>query len=871
MENFITKLSLVFIKRARLTVLVALFLLAFGYLSFSSFLKREGFPAVEIPVISIQTSYFANDAAKVDSEVTSPIENTVSEIPSIKEIRSFTSENFSFLSVTFEDDVELSSALEKLRNQVAANVTLPAAAKIKYETFNGGSADGQNDFAMNLVSNQPTEQLQLKAEEIVSELIALPGVESAVATKLITQEKNPSTGEAFDFQSNFNRAAYKIDGKLVFQPAISIGVNAKKDVSSTKLSAEVKEKMSALSDKGDLRNYSIIYNGDTTIALNKQIKSLEENALFGVLIIILVLFLFINWRTAIVLAIFLPLTLGSVFIALYLFGYSLNTISLFALILVLGIFVDDGTIVVEAIDYYRNQGLGKIDAVKAAVSDIGVADVCGTLTTILVFVPMMFISGILGKFIFLIPVTIVLAMALSVIIALTILPLLSSWILKENTFSVLGKFVSKASTALANYTSFYLNKKRWAAAVLVASLLIIIAGSFFATKVKFSVFPAAKDTDLVQINYEFPENTNLEAAQVYAAQAEQVLIEEASRDTIIANYISGAKDKATVFLYLEDRKDRPEVAPVLIERLNQRFQSLPFKAQASAVGAGPPSDEFPFKMQLFENDLNKLTLAANDVSEFLKQQKLPNDVSVAETKVSNLNSISKLDKRRYAEISVKYNGTSDTNTVLKTKEAVENHYNEDKLRALGLSKDAFGFNFGQESENLASFQSTITALVFALLLIYVLLLLQFNSFTKPLLILLAIPFALPGVFPGLFFTNNALSFFSVIGIIALAGIVVNNSIMLLEYAEHAKKQGKTSKEAIIQAIRIRFRPILTTSITTTGALLPLGLSDPFWEALTFSIIFGLLSSTILILLSFPVYYMILEKSREKVHRWLRVS
>ncbi|GAC1413185.1 MAG: hypothetical protein NVSMB66_4470 [Candidatus Doudnabacteria bacterium] len=871
MDKFITGLSLFFIKRARLTILIGIFLLVFGFLSFSTFLKREGFPAVQVPVVSIQTNYFAGDPNKVNQDITEPIENSLNDIADIKEIRSFTGDNFSYVTVTFQENVDLQKSLESLKGAVSSKTTLPATSKTTFQTFDGGRIDSKHDLLIALVANKPTTELQNKAKIIAAQLSDLSNVNKAESVDLITSEKNPRTGEAFQNQSKFNHSAYKVNGKLEFQSAVSIGVNGKKDISSTKLSEQVREKLSQLADQGELKDYSIVYSGDPSIALNKQLKSLENNALSGVLIILLVLFLFINWRTAIVLAIFLPLTLGSVFLSLYLLHYSLNTISLFALILVLGIFVDDGTIVVEAIDYYRNQGLGKIESIKAAIDDIGVADVAGTLTTVLVFVPMMFISGILGKFIFLIPVTIVLAMSISVIIALAILPLISSWLIREKTFSILGKLVSKSGQYLARFTGYYLNSKLRSAVVLIVSLLIIGGGAFFASKVQFSVFPAAKDTPEIMVSMEFPTGSDFQKSEELSKSAEQIISNEGSGDIVIANYITADKNNATILVELENRKNRSETSQKLIDRLNEKFKDLSFKASATALGAGPPTEKYPFKLQLFSNDLNNLTSSANDISAFLKNQNFPNNVSISEIKISNLDSISKINKRRYVEISAKYNGAYDTSTILKTRDIIQSNYSESKLSSMHLAKDALGFNFGQESQNLESFQSTITALIFALMLIYALLLLQFNSFSKPILILLAIPFALPGVFPGLYYTHNALSFFSILGIIALAGIVVNNSIMLLQYAEHAKAEGKNSKEAIIQAIRIRFRPIITTSITTIGGLLPLGLTDPFWESLTFSIIFGLLSSVVLILFAFPVYYIILEAGRTKVHRWLHIN
>lgn len=148
---------------------------------------------------------------------------------------------------------------------------------------------------------------------------------------------------------------------------------------------------------------------------------------------------------------------------------------------------------------------------------------------------------------------------------------------------------------------------------------------------------------------------------------------------------------------------------------------------------------------------------------------------------------------------------------------------------------------------------------------------QFNSYTQPLLVMFAIPLAFPGLFPGLLLTDNALSFFVMIGIIGLSGIVVNNTIMLIDFANRYREEGMGIKDSISQAVRDRFRPLLATTGTTVGGLLPLALQDPFWESLAFSIVFGLLSSLVLVILIFPAYYSVVEKFRTRFHRLLAKS
>ena len=199
--------------------------------------------------------------------------------------------------------------------------------------------------------------------------------------------------------------------------------------------------------------------------------------------------------------------------------------------------------------------------------------------------------------------------------------------------------------------------------------------------------------------------------------------------------------------------------------------------------------------------------------------------------------------------------------VTATETAITNEFDDDRLDEFGFTSNDLMFDFGQESENVESFESVQVAFVLALFLMYLLLVLQFNSFSQPLLILLAVPFGLVGVGMSLLIVEHELSFFVMVGLIGLVGIVVNNAILLVDYANQERRAGAKVDEAIISALGQRFRPILTTTLTTVGALTPLALSDPFWEPLALTIIFGLIASSVLVLTLFPYFYIVFEQAR----------
>jgi multidrug efflux pump subunit AcrB len=276
-------------------------------------------------------------------------------------------------------------------------------------------------------------------------------------------------------------------------------------------------------------------------------------------------------------------------------------------------------------------------------------------------------------------------------------------------------------------------------------------------------------------------------------------------------------------------------------------------------------------MRVFAPDNGAIEKASNEIKDFLKQQTIEvagaEPTTITQFKTEGLAEITRAEAGRFGTIKAQFkNKDAGSSAVLNTQKKISQIYDTKKLAALGLSSNALDFNVSQESENSQSFNSVGIGLIVALAMMYLLLVILFNSFSQPLLIFTAIPFSFFGVFFGLWLTNNSLSFFVMVGLLGLIGIVVNNSILLTEYANQEKESGKNRHEAISAAIKDRIRPLLATTLTTIFALVPLAMSDPFWQPLAYTLIFGLTSSTILVIVSFPYYYLGVERLREWKNR-----
>lgn len=880
--SIISYISAFFVTRFRITVLLLISIICIGTVTYTTFLKREGFPAVDVPFVLIQTPYFVNNQELINEQITTPIELAVKDLTEVVRVNSSTTENISFITVEFDPETSANDGKKIVQDQLLRNVQLPEGAQPVFQTFNAGSIDGEHDLVFFLSGDYSAQELQQKAETVANEVTKLPEIATAEVIPLLETQTNPLTGETNTIVTNFRRVGFQQEGLLTFEPAIAIGVNKKSEsVGTLDLSDAIRQKINHLEQNETLRDFTITYGGDFADSLRQQISSLENNALGGLLSVLIVLLLFLNFRSAVATAIFIPTVLAATFICLFAIGYSLNTIVLFSLILVLGLFVDDAIVVVEAIDYQRKQGAKGLAAIKNAIRIIGVADLSGSVTTILVFAPMLFISGILGDFIRLIPITVILALVVSVIIALLIIPFVTYVLLvnerverlaNQRVFSIFHlpfDLFSQMETAIGNsvaaFVSLYLSNRLLNIVVVIFSVVLVFFGTSYAQRLDFSVFPQPKDTTEIAMNINFPEGTNLEQAISLSQNIEKALIAKTENIRSVS-YFSANDQSAYARISLTNLNERQETAAQIIGDLNWEVKehiTQGTSVKFDLLSAGPPPSEYQFAVQVFDNDSKRLQNALTDIKTFLDGKQIADGVTVTEVKLSDIDTITKKDGARYANLQAKISDTTDTNYVLQLQEKVTAHYNEMKLQQLGLDSQALQFDLGQESENLESFNSTIFSLIVALVVMYALLVIQFNSFSLPLLVLIAIPLSFPGLFPGLFYSQNALSFFVMLGVTGLVGIVVNNSIMLIDFATQTRSTGKSPSESIIEAVKIRFRPIITTSTTTIAGLTPLALSDPFWEPLAFSIIFGLLSSSLLVLVVLPAYYLLIESVRTK--------
>jgi multidrug efflux pump len=199
-------------------------------------------------------------------------------------------------------------------------------------------------------------------------------------------------------------------------------------------------------------------------------------------------------------------------------------------------------------------------------------------------------------------------------------------------------------------------------------------------------------------------------------------------------------------------------------------------------------------------------------------------------------------------------------------DTVKKEFDDKKMATYGLGASDITFNIGTQEDFQKSFNKLAFAFPILLVAIYILLVTQFRSLLQPLLIFMAIPFSLFGISAGLWLTHNPFSFFTLLGFFALLGLSLKNTILLTDYANQARRAGAGHTEAVAISLQERFRPLIATSLTAIISLIPLYLSNPFWEGLTVTLMFGLLSSTFLVITVFPYYYLGGEFLRTHISR-----
>lgn len=719
---------------------------------------------------------------------------------------------------------------------------------------------------------------------------------------------------------------------------------------------------------------------DTTEIFNSRMELLQKNALLGLGLVIIILGLFLEIRLAAWVMLGIPISFfGTLFVMPWL-GVSINMISLFAFILALGILVDDAIVVGENIFEHRQKGKPYVKAAIDGALEVAVPVTFSVLTTIAAFLPLVFVSGMMGKFIKVIPIIVITLLVMSLIESLLILPAhlsagkprkLEKGILGqiEKTRQLFGRgmerFINGPYRKLLSLTLNY----RYTSLAIGLVVLILTVGLVKGGIIKFTFMPEVdgdKITVALQMNRGVPiEETRKVANFILNKGMETVAEYDAKRpagDTILRNVYtvvggtiagggpvsrgtSSETSLSTIILFLTESEQRnipaTEISAVWRKKVGNipGVDALTFTSNLMRLGAnidiqlahedfavlekatdriradleeydgiGDIKDtysrgkrEIKLKLKpaartlgITESDLGRQVRAAFYGSEALRLQRGRNEIKVMvrypdadrrklfsfETMRIHTPSGKEIPLTQAAEVIEGYGFSEINRTDRKRVINISASVNAEKANAqeiIGelkrgllpqLTRDYPGLSWdmeGEEKERKDSLGSMLEGFQLALVAIFILLAIPFRSYSQPLLIMAAIPFGIVGAVVGHIIMGFNLSILSMFGLVALSGVVVNDSLLLIDKVNDNRRSGMPLREAIVAAGTRRFRPILLTSLTTFFGLTPMILETSvqaqFLVPMAISLGFGILFATGITLLLIPTFYLILEDIR----------
>ena len=893
------RISLYFFDRPRFAIGLWLLIFVFGIISYTTLLKREGFPDVSIPYSFINGAYLVDDAAKVDADVGGPVSDIVRKVDGVTMVDAQSSDNFYTIIIQYEEDINSSAGNAAVEKAVRAAGVLPAETVAEFKPLSPEINDRGDDMLVAFYAdgtNVSTPELADKGKQAAKFLADNQSAPDVGLSELIdpfAKGINPATGQEEISQKTFDRFGFRDGEQTKFVESVEIGIQGVKGFDVLELDEQVNKAVNELNKSGDFDGYEAKVSYSLAPSIVMQVDDLQRSLAEGLLAVLLVSAILIAFRAAFITVSAMIMVIMATLGLLFAIGYSLNTITLFSLILCLSLIVDDTIIMVEAIDAQRRKVKKARDAVEKSSRKISRVMVAATLTATIGFAPLLFVGGILGSFIRAIPITVIAALFVSLIVALTFIPVLSRYVILRPHQLGIGNKKESLSHHLERYIARTLarpilwmqhSRKRQfglGLSAVLAGLVFIGAGGSFFQKVPFNIFAPSRDSDLLGAQLVFEPGLDIAGAQAVADRANQVIAEETGSNFKQASYYNtGTTQMATITMDLISFKDREITAPQLEDQLEAAFADFSGATiQFNLIDVGPPAAAFTLRIET-DNREAGFALAA-DLRNFLDNVELERlDGSKAHLKavtVSSPDVLMRRDSKAYISVTAaEFDGTDTSALVVLAEDAVNEEFDSDKLAEYGLAAGVIETDLGIEGDFQDSFNTMLFAFPLLLIAIYILLVVQFRSLLQPALIFMAIPFSLFGITGGLWLTDNAFSFFTMLGFFALLGLSIKNTILLTDYANQARREGHTAIESVAISLQERFRPLIATSFTAIVSLIPLYLANPFWEGLTVTLIFGLLSSTFLVITVFPYYYLGAEYLRLRIRRrtfllWLALS
>ncbi|MCI0705851.1 MAG: efflux RND transporter permease subunit [Ignavibacteriae bacterium] len=1034
-----------------------------GWSTYSN-MPREAAPDITIPLVIVSVPYIGVSPTDIEGLVTQPMERELKSLSDIKQITSVSKEGLSTIRVEFNTGIDIDDALRRVRDKVnstrpdlPADILEPIVSEINFSEFPILFVNVGGDVGLARLK-KIAEDLQDKVESISGVLSAdlngglTPEVQvnvdvyrmnayqigfDDVVTAVRNENLSMPGGSIDDGRTTFSvrvpgefkdvrplediiikiqngKAIYlrdvaKVDysfedrqtyARLNDTEVVSLAVRKRAGENLLRIASEVKQVVEQEQKKLPA-GINLVVSNDQSLEIERSVHELENSIMTGMFLVVLSLFMFFGFKNSLLVATSIPLSMFIGFMVLSAFGITLNFVVLFALVLVLGILVDDAIVVIENI--YRHQqeyNKGVIEAAKDGVSEVAMPVATATLTTVAPFIPLLFWPGVVGDFMWYLPITLIVTLGASLFVAFVISPVQGAqwinykremWKAKQNLehprwwkkYNPLTVFYHKVDQQTFPWLQEqYVKTLRWTLQhkILTISgafgLLIVVVTSmvFFGTGMEF--FPNVEPQQ-VNVSIQTPAGTSLDVTNGIADVVEDRLKQVSGREdmefvvsnvgtsddpfdfgggqgtsnkaSISVNFLQKTERSQSSFATMEDMRKKatnvtgaevrvnqlemgpPVGAPVSIEiagddytelarlsaAIRQQIKSIPnlvdlkddynvgkpeievvvdrekaglfwtntgqiantVRAAINGIEASKyrvGEDEYKIRVRLQEDqrlsadDLEQVRVTFMNRRGTLMQIPVTAVADIRET--SSLTDIRRKDMKRVITITGNVEGRLPTEVLDEVKA---------NLASFELPS-GYTIKFtGEDEEQQKAMAFLGRAFITTILMVFLILVSEFNSLKVPFVIMFSVVLALIGVFIGLLVTRSPFSIIMTgVGVIALAGIVVKNAIVLLDFAKRKREEGMPLDEALLEAGRTRLRPVLLTAATTVLGILPLatgfdfdwrGLyfvvgaeSAAFWGPLGLAVISGLTISSFLTLVIVPTFY----SSLESLHVWI---
>jgi multidrug efflux pump len=1002
-----------------------------GWISYTG-LPREAAPDITWPHLYVTVPFPGATPNEVEAQITNKLEQELQNIEHLEELRSRSSNGYVTVDLKFDFDIDLDDARIKVR-EALDDVKADLPDEAEDWTIADFNLSEMPIMTINLSSKLGLLLLKDVAEDLRDKIKSIPGIlevnrfgglEKEVQiridpeklsfykldlndiTRTIQAENRTIPGgtmkvgprELFIYVPGEVKSFHQIkemivsddggaqvrisdvaDVRFAFKEvesrsryegveSISLEVSKRSGENLLVIANEVKEIVADF-EKTYEGKISFILLDDNSEWVTKFVKDLENNIYTGMLFVFLVLFFFLGKRNAVFVGLAIPFSMLMSFMVLSLIGISLNFIVLFSLIVSLGLLVDNAIVIVENIYRHVQSGKGPVEAAIIGSGEVASPVIASTLTTLLVFFPMIYMPGIMGQFMGYLPKTLIVTLSCSLVVGLIFNPVLCSRLMKKpKKVKVVDEIeLVKKSRFLVKYS----NALTWTIDRPIRSLFIMAVFWFGMIFLYFGVvnpdsksefFPKEEPRAGI-IRITSPEGTILKVSDSIVKEIEgEILPFSKYTDSIVSNVKSTNSKINLAFPDWEEWDGfRPgekleEIRALLNQftgaevRLDQRTNGPPVGRDINIEIRGENLDELQKVSNEVKNLIKNITglvnletsadssrsqirvdidrekiarhgLTVTQVSSIIRTAFNGQDVSTYRVEQDEYDIIVRLDERfrRYdTDLESLFIKSPKGDSVplgelirVKREKAGSTIHHLDLKRIITVEGDSSKERSGAEvlkdvKKKLENFtlpvgitiaysgadksqKETQVFLVqsfgIAIFLIFVLLVTQFNSFVLPFIIMASVFASLAGVFMGMSIHGTPISIMmGGIGMISLAGIVVNNAIVLIDYIGQLRQRGHSTREAVVLAGMTRLRPVLLTAITTIIGLLPITLGmdidfyrwpnivvfgsegGTFWKPMNLSIIYGLTVATFLTLFLVPVLYSLIDTTKAKFSR-----